>query len=394
MGGHRQEAIERMFETLSDDFESPVFSPGVPARNLRSRSEFFRTAHETGLLPLDEWDALEQGFQDPLYQEHPERFFECLRNVPIAKTSDRRKGSKFDLEQHYSVELWRKSKTINRGRSVLACLLAHLLAMNRLVEEDFDMILEDNVRLPITSAADRIWETIEASQETIEPCHLRYFGWLGSLPNLQWILNLHSKRQGLKQENPSDDNKAFFFPVLEDFSNLEQHEGFLSEDGEVETFSAGAHKTPGGTPLWGAYAYWISKTGYEILLDQLRQDVGAILWKGKRMRHYVVKPIDKVMPRQIMSVTGRNAIHVTIQPAFFRAPMLTSKIHSQWDPDFCNSTQYQLHKTGLTWDDLWLTEVERKVVRHYVETEEWISQQSRTDEAGIVDGQDADLRGA
>jgi hypothetical protein len=44
-----------------------------------------------------------------------------------------------------------------------------------------------------------------------------------------------------------------------------------------------------------------------------------MLWKGKRMRAYVVKPIDKVLPRQVVATFGRTHVHVTRQPAFFRS---------------------------------------------------------------------------
>ena len=64
--------------------------------------------------------------------------------------------------------------------------------------------------------------------------------------------------------------------------------------------------TPGGTNLvWGTYAYWISHDAYRIILQTLQNDIGAILWKGKRMRYYHVKPIDKVIPRIIIGIRYR-----------------------------------------------------------------------------------------
>jgi hypothetical protein len=79
MGGPRQEAIDAMFAEHSDDFEPPTFCAGIPARTIRVRSEFYRIAHTAGLIPDVEWDALQVGFQTALYQEHPNRFFECLQ---------------------------------------------------------------------------------------------------------------------------------------------------------------------------------------------------------------------------------------------------------------------------------------------------------------------------
>lgn len=103
----------------------------------------------------------------------------------------------------------------------------------------------------------------------------------------------------------------------------------------------------------------------------LRKDVGALLWKGKRARYYTVKPIDKVLPRQIMSLCGVESVQIATHPAFFRAPMLTSKIHVKWDPQFCKSTEYQLKATGLDWSHLWLGDAEREAVVRRQKSGEW-----------------------
>lgn len=123
---------------------------------------------------------------------------------------------------------------------------------------------------------------------------------------------------------------------------------------------------------WGSYAYWISETAYRRLLETLRNDVGAMLWKGKRARHYNVKPIDKMLPRQIMSLCGAESVQISNHPAFFRAPMLTSKIHVQWDPEFCKSTEYQLQNTGLDWSHLWLSAAEQEAVERRRATGSWL----------------------
>ena len=95
--------------------------------------------------------------------------------------------------------------------------------------------------------------------------------------------------------------------------------------------------------------------------------------KGKRMRFYSVKPIDKILPRQTISAFGKNSVHISTHPAFFRAPMLTSKIHTQWDPEFCKSTEYQLGKSSMEWSDLWLTRNEQEVITHRQATGEWLT---------------------
>jgi GR25 family glycosyltransferase involved in LPS biosynthesis len=380
MGGERETHIRALFDQMKEDFEEPVFSPGIPQRSLRTRSNFFPIAYEAGLIPEAEWEALKVGIHSEDYQLHTKQLYECLKDIPV---TEHRKGNDNDVKLHYSVELWRKAKGLNRGRAVLACTLAHLTAMKKCVDEGFDFILEDNVRAPMEECASRVRETIHASEELVketgDPCHMRYFGWLGSIPNLKWVLNTHSKRMGYKRKQAEDalciDNTVFPLPVSEDFGCLADEPEKEEEDEKIvdEKGASRAHKKPGGTAIWGAYAYWISKEGYEALMERLRLDVGALMWKGKRMRCFIAKPVDKVMPRQIVASYCRECIHVANCPAFFRAPMLTSKIHAQWDPEFCKSTEYQLSYTMLGWEDLWLTQAERSVVSHKKLTGEWIT---------------------
>jgi len=267
--------------------------------------------------------------------------------------------------------------------------MAHLMAMKKLVEENFDVILEDNTRMPLDLVASRIWDTIDASERGGE-CHLRYYGWLGSLPNIQWVFNVHSNRQMVRTDNDNDDTEIFNFPVPADFDDKvavekegeEESNIISSEDNNNEdaaNISSAAHTTPGGSAIWGAYAYWVSKDGYNTLIERLRNDVGAIVWKGKRMRNYLIKPIDKALPRTVAAAFSREHIHLTKNPAFFRAPMLTSKIHSKWDPDFCSSTNYQLCRTSFEWSDLWLTGLERQIVDHFQSTGEWVTPSQLTD---------------
>jgi hypothetical protein len=196
----------------------------------------------------------------------------------------------------YSKELWQKAKGVNRGRSVLACTFAHLKAMKTLVEGDgdgntFDFIIEDNVRAPISKfgilddiqsyceAARRIYETIDASNEceyeTGRMCHLRYYGWLGSRANLEFVLNTHCPRTRFarkKEENLSCPS-VFPFPITSDFEFAQQEEHQDTDESD--------RIKPGGTAIWGAYAYWISREGYNALIESLQKDVGAMLWRGK-----------------------------------------------------------------------------------------------------------------
>jgi GR25 family glycosyltransferase involved in LPS biosynthesis len=401
MGGARKEYMEQLFATMKDDFETPVFSPGIPSRSLRNRHEFLTTAFEVGLVPNDEWKAIKAAQNDPRYQQHPERFWECLNKVPVKKG---RRGSDHDVKLHYSRELWQKAKTLNRGRATLACFLAHLRAMKLCAEGGYDFILEDNVRASSEECAQRVWEAIDAchecERENKETCHLRYYGFLGSMANLHWILTIHTARTAFGHESASEEGveaggasraTVFPFPITQDFdqSPEDSQEGAEEQQSDNTPLhqSAFGHQKPGGTPIWGAYAYWISQDGLQTLLEALRMDVGAMLWKGKRMRAYVVKPIDKVLPRQIIATLGRSCIHVTTRPAFFRAPMLTSKIHPQWDAEFCKSTEYQMEHSVLSWSDLWLSDTERRIVHRHNQTGEWLTMDEL---AGLDDESEAD----
>lgn len=227
------------------------------------------------------------------YKNDPRSLFHLVKHVPVDPD---RHGGEYDKKMSYSKELWQKAKGINRGRSVLACTFAHLKAMKTLIEGDgdgntFDFILEDNVRASKTKfgilddiqsyceAARRIYETIDASKEcedeTGRTCHLRYYGWLGSRANLEFVLNTHCPRTRFKRSDngTQTDPSVFPFPITSDFEFAQQDENQDTEETD--------RIKPGGTAIWGAYAYWISREGYNALIDSLQKDVGAMLWRGK-----------------------------------------------------------------------------------------------------------------
>lgn len=383
-GSERKNYIEAMFAhpTLACHFEPPRFSDGVPSRLLKNRFGFLKTCHQAGLLPQAEWLAL-QAKQESLTEECPNQYFDCLDNVPI---QEGRRGSKNDVKLHYSVELWRKAKGINRGRAVMGCLLAHLIALKRFTsqEEEFDVMLEDNIRAVTADAAERIWRSKEANTGSDDKCHMKFMGWLGSLPNLEWILTRHAPKRAIRANTSGGDETSY---TVMPYPNPQEIEDDLAENGELPGVlgdhnngnahnknKVTLHTKPGGTPVWGSYAYWMSKEGYEALLQRIQNDVGALLWKGKRGRYYHVKPADKVLPRILREHFGETSVYLSTYPAFFRAPMLTSKIHTAFDPEFCKSTEYQLQQCGnLTWDDLWLSDEEREIIQHRQETGEWIT---------------------
>ena len=412
MGSKRQSLISNLFShpSISPYFEPPIFSEGVPQRDLSSRTILLKHAGQAGILPPEEWEVLKPWLNSSVrktttnhmeaeWKDRSESLWEYLsEHVPVKPG---RRGGDFDVKMHYSKELWQKAKSINRGRAVLACTLAHLKAMQKLTESGYDFILEDNVRAPL-DCADRIWNAIDASlewqEQTGEECHMRYFGWLGSRTNLEFLSQVHGPRARFSREINPLAPSFFPFPVTSDFdciiddsgsgsNNQHEKEEELREREQTPKTDEKKQK-PGGTPIWGAFAYWVSKTAHQHLLLSLQSDVGALLWKGKRMRHHVVKPVDKVVPRRIVEKFGRDCIHVTEMPAFVRAPMLTSQIHSQWDAEFCKSTEYQMEQwgrweignseeeesnKGLTWENIWLSEEELKIVQHQRDTSDWIT---------------------
>ena len=310
-------------------------------------------------------------------------------------------------------------------------------------DEGFDFILEDNVRAFVGThddsaegrrpghanewtgwsceCANRIWDAMEASAAAPSSCHLRYLGWLGSAPNLTWVYERHVPRSAFNAGAVHCDGsrvRVFPFPTNEDFE-LDSIVGHSKSTKPAETGTpqnssetgqapkangeAGAAEskeedstpdfaTPGGTAVWGAFAYSISPAAYRSLRERLRHDVGALVWKGKRMRAYRAKPIDKVLPRHVRTAFGRGSVHLPDRPAFVRAPMLGSLLHARWEAGFCGSTERQHalsrgeedaggrgsgpsdpgRADGVdVWDRVWLTDDERNIVEHRRNTGMW-----------------------
>eukprot|EP00986_Skeletonema_menzelii_P015483 scaffold11881_cov149-Skeletonema_menzelii.AAC.10 len=323
--------------------------------------------------------------------------------IPI---SPNRRGAPEDISVPYSVELWRKSKTLNRDRAVFGCSLAHLIAMKTLIGDDhdksddlsshdakFDFILEDNVRAFVgledtvgnnsCECACRIWDLIEASNKAQDKPHLRYYGWLGSKPNLSWVYNNHIPRKAFG--SGGETIKIFPFPTNNDFL-LDSIDGTSSKpatnqttnkDTTEESTKKPSFSTPGGTAVWGMFAYTISPAAYHSLIAQLQNDVGMLMWKGKRMRAFQAKAIDKIIPRTVREVFGEMSVHLSDKVGFVRCPMLGSMLHSQWEEGFCESTELQYalssHGEGCNaWDNVWLGDIERQIVDYRKKNGKWI----------------------
>lgn len=420
MSPERKQRITDMFSGLDEYFEPPVFTAGVSSRELRNRIKFLEHAYRAGLVPEAEWSEIRRAVKDQCCEVpddddslslsemsekrvaraasdnvhliiDPFRYLEETQ-APVEKGEDKKRydcrSSKFTV-----IELWAKAKTLNRGRSVLACVMAHLMAMKTLVGDQdesaclgsadssrFDFILEDNVRAfdgSGSECAKRIWQAVEASSS--RECHLRYYGWLGSAPNLTWVFKKHIPRKAFNRAEGSDFS-IFPLPTNEDF----ELDGIVSRSKPTRqrdktkdsNESVPSFETPGGTAVWGTFAYTVSPKTYHTLVRRLQRDVGALMWKGKKMRCFVAKPIDKILPRHTRQEFGAQTIHLTSKVAFVRAPMLGSLLHPQWEVGFCTSTELQhglsSNEDGIdVWDNVWLSDSEQELIAHRKESGEW-----------------------
>ena len=150
---------------------------------------------------------------------------------------------------------------------------------------------------------------------------------------------------------------------------VESKEGDLEQadpsgDGRSTKSSSAPHFiTPGGTAaVWGTFAYTISPSAYRTLINRLQNDVGSLMWKGKRMRAYKAKPIDKLVPRHVMAELGPTSVHVSNKVAFVRCPMLGSLLHQHWEAGFCSSTELQIICRA----------VEKALIRSHLQTQSMV----------------------
>ena len=185
-------------------------------------------------------------------------------------------------------QLWFKAKTINRGRTVLACTFAHLIALKRFTTENFDVLLEDNVRAPVESCANLVKQAREASKslslENGVECHFRFLGWLGSLTNLEYLIHTHAKKRAfpMRAENEITTTGQSVgvtpFPLLSHLASDLDELGFpdipatnTTQGGEVEEKKEGddedkasgtRHSRPGGNFMYVMRQY-AGKTSFE-----------------------------------------------------------------------------------------------------------------------------------
>lgn len=364
LGGERWDTIVRMFDGLSDEFEPPTLFPGVQQKDLRNCYKLLNHAGRAGIIPKGEWDAIKKRGKE-LYDDNPATWLGlCLGDVPVQERDHPYYG-----KLHFCVELWRKTKSLpHPQRKVLACALAHLQALSHVSElqsNDNDQdkkyfISEDNVRvvfqrkgidedlLPLTSEKSSNHDRIYDKNTVME-----YFGWLGSNCNLDFLYEhfIPSRKE----------EESFPYPLPQDIVEFLPNHALDDKSG------------PGGTMVWGAFAYYIDKEGIRSIIEELQADVGALIWKGKRMQYYSVKPIDKILPRMLLRHGFETSqIRCRTDVKFVRAPMLKSLLHTQYDEAYCKSTSKQLEYAGKSWEhDIWLTDEEKYVVSYAKKCGEW-----------------------
>jgi hypothetical protein len=256
-------------------------------------------------------------------------------------------------------ECWKSMRHLSRDRSVLACTLAHILAMSMFVEEgaDYDFICEDNIRGPVTNGQSHA--RIQRLNALAPDADLLFYAYGGRASEiLQW-----------QQELDRDDKEWDSWPTTTDFEGSAEgcdvHEASTtsSDSGGEKSSSGCVVKAKEASVLWGLMAYKPSTAVYQAVLEEIQADMpGSLAWQPKRGQSQIAKPADKVIPKY--SLKRNLSVVVTKTPAFFRAP-ISSTIHPKLDAQFMDTTVLQLAQSGVTWSDLDLSKEEvATTVRH------------------------------
>ena len=323
LGGARRARMEKLFRTGSPWVRSGIeltFIEGIQQRSLRSRAGLIAALRKAGLL---------------------DRVGQCA-----------------EVEER----CWRAMRHLGRSRAVLACTLAHLMAMKKCVEEGYDCIVEDNVCGPPDGQeiARRIRECAAASPSA----DMRYYAYGGrshEIDSWQQTLKLvHDKQQTSDTVPPA----AVDWPTVRSVSIL----GGSAPRNDSNKQSAENKKFPAllSDPnkdynlLWGTLCYAVGKTAYDAIMSEIGADMpGALAWSPRRSKSQIAKPADKIFPRLV--IRRGLKIKVATRPALFRAPIV-STIHSKYDAQFIETSRVQLGWSGLKWNDMGLSPEEINLV--------------------------------
>lgn len=121
--------------------------------------------------------------------------------------------------------------------SIYSSLINFRAPIDSSFSEDADILFGNDKKF--CECALRIWNTIEASKEMEEEtgvsCHLRYYGWLGSRPNLTAVYDNFVR---IHKFQKVDGDKRTVFPYVA-----------KTDIDEMEVNGGGNHQKAGGTPL-------------------------------------------------------------------------------------------------------------------------------------------------
>jgi len=88
-GNSRHELVTRMFT-----FGPPVFSPGVPAQDLRNRMKLLEHCNSAGLIPDVEWEAIMKAVNEHNMSNHQEDTIGSSLQDSIVPTNNYRENEK------------------------------------------------------------------------------------------------------------------------------------------------------------------------------------------------------------------------------------------------------------------------------------------------------------
>eukprot|EP00927_Polykrikos_kofoidii_P034055 TRINITY_DN28886_c0_g1_i1.p1 TRINITY_DN28886_c0_g1~~TRINITY_DN28886_c0_g1_i1.p1 ORF type:complete len:391 (-),score=55.95 TRINITY_DN28886_c0_g1_i1:41-1213(-) len=205
--------------------------------------------------------------------------------------------------------------------AVLGCSLAQLRALRIATSGDpADVIIEDGCRFRRDGTAAALlrdavrWKRAEAGD-------LLYFGWLGHHDNLDIV----HRRCAVSEEAT--------VPLIRGKNKYEREYDLI----------------------FCTYAYGASRRVYEILCRDIAA-TPSLMFRRKRGKTAVL-PIDRLL----LWRTAEAGLETRTcrEPCCFRAPLLRSTIHPQYDARLAETTEYQLRLIGVDWCQIWLARNEQ-----------------------------------
>jgi len=224
------------------------------------------------------------------------------------------------------------------------------------VEEGYDAVLEDNVRVRADAPALLAQlPAVPPGEAEADGKWLRYYGYLGREEDMEAAHAAQSERSEADGAGAGAGAGA----------------GPRARWAEWPVFT----ETRSGRTadlFWGAYAYSISPPAATAFLATLRSHWRTMLFRQRRRGAIKATPIDRAMPFCMRGADERlpgaaraaccSRLSICSPPLFFRAPMLPSELHTKWDRRFFDTTTAQLRLHGVDWGAVWLLPEERERV--------------------------------